>query len=389
MSAAVGLQALAIHVPHHELTNDHWRTGHAELVSRAEERIWMWKPPVREIEWSEGSERFNRAMEPYVYDPFRGAKLRRRMPDDASSLSLEVAAARKALDAAKVDAADVDLLICTSFLPDSIGIGGAAFLARELGLRGAAWNLESACSSASVALQNATALIRSGQHQRALVVTSCTYSRVAPDDDPVSWGVGDAATAMLVGEVADDFGILGSHTVHSADTCGAVSYRIDHDSGGRPYHHLTVGKEGARLLRETSEPYLRTCTDAAMARAGLSLRDIDFFVFNTPLAWYTDFCCRTLGVDRQRSISVYPLYANVGPSLTGVNLFHAAAWGRIAPGDRVLIYSVGSVSSCSATVVRWGDVALGPVPVGASAERLAALEAEPLPGPPAANVATA
>jgi hypothetical protein len=39
-----------------------------------------------------------------------------------------------------------------------------------------------------------------------------------------------------------------------------------------------------------------------------------------------------------------------------------------------LVYSVGSVSSCAATVMRWGDVALAPLPTAATAGTLQALE---------------
>lgn len=375
----VGIRSLAVSVPDRVISNDHWHQNHAELVARAEEKIWMWKKPT---DWSEGSEHFNRAMAPYLYDPFRGAKQRRRMPEGGTALALEVDAAQQALDAAGVAAADVDLLICTSFLPDSVGIGGAAFLARALGLKGAAWNLETACSSTLVAFQTACGLLRAGQHRRALVVTSCTYSRVAPDSDPVAWGVGDAATAILVDQVPQGEGLLGVHTVHSADTCGAVSYEIDHDANHNPYFHLKVGKEGARLLRETSERYLLECTSAALAQAGLGVDDIDFFVFNTPLAWFSDFAMRALGTSPDRTISVYPLYANVGPALNGLNLFHAAAWNRIRPGSRVLLYSVGSVSSCSSVILQWGDVALGREPAGTSPELLEALANQPLPAPP-------
>lgn len=372
-TTSIGLQALAVSVPEQVLSNDHWRATQPELVAKAEERIWMWKKPA---DWTEGSEIFNHAMAPYVNDPFRGAKLRRRLPPGGTALSLEADAARQALDVAGIGPDDIDLLICTSFLPDSAGIGGAAFVARELGATCAAWNLETACSSTTVAFQTACGLVKAGQHRRALVITSCCYSRVAPDDDPISWGVGDAATAMVVGEVAEGFGYLGGHSRHSAETCGAVSYEIDRDRDDQPYFHLKMGKSGARLLRETSETFLRTCTEGALDKAGLTLDDLDYFIFNTPLAWYATFCADTLGVPRERTMSVYPVYANVGPVLMGLNLHHAACWQRIRPGDRVLLYSVGSVSSCSAAIVRWNDVALGAVPDQVTPELLAELEAE-------------
>ena len=368
----IGLQALAVSVPDAVVTNDRWRENHPDLVAKAEERIWMWKKPK---DWREGSEVFNRAMAPYVLDPFRGAQERRLLPEGGTALSLEADAARKAMDALGIGPDDVDLLICTSFLPDAVGIGGATFLAQELGLRGAAWNLESACSSGTLGLMTAAGLIQAGQYRRVLVVTSCIYSRVAEEHDPISWGVGDAAVAMIVGEVEDGHGYLGGHSVHSAATCGAVSYTIDTKENGEPYFRLTMGKEGARLLRETSERYLETCTHGALDQAGLGIEDVSFLAVNTPLAWYATFCSHILGVPEERTLSVYPMYANVGPALMGLNLFHAAAWGKIERGQNVLLYSVGSVSSCAAVVLRWGDVALGPLPEGASLEHLRSLEA--------------
>ncbi len=376
MSQSVGMKSLAISVPAHVRTNDFWYENYPEIVSEAEKRIWFWKKPKDFHEG--GSEAFNRAMEPYLGDPFRGVKQRRRLPDEGISLDLEADAARKALAAAGLEPKDIGLLICTSFLPDAHGIGGAAFLARELGLEGAAWNLESACSSGLISFQTACSLIQTGQYRHALVVTACTYSKGNEDVDPVSWGIGDAATAVVVGPVEEGTGYLGGKTVHSADTCGAVCHTVEVSEGKEPWLRLRPQKAAAKLLRETSEPHLLECSHGALEAAGKTLDDIDFLVVNTPLAWYPDFCARALDFDRQRTINCFPLYSNIGPALLGTNLFHAAAWGKIRPGDLVLLYTVGSVSSCSAAVVRWGDVALGPEPAGTSEEILEELRNQPV-----------
>lgn len=370
---AVGLLSVGVSVPDRVLTNDYWRQNHPQVVAEAENRLWMWKKP---IDWTEGSEAFNREMGPYVKDPFRGARQRRFLPRGGTALSLEAKAARDAMAAANLKAEDIDLVICTSFLPDSTGIGGATFLARELGLSGGAWNLESACSSTLIAVNTACSLVASGQHRRVLVVTSCCYSRVTKEDDPICWGVGDAASAMIVGQVDEGIGFLGGHTVHSAETCGAVAYHMELDESGEPYYRLRTGREAGRLLRETSERYINECSLAALDQAGLSVDQIDHLVVNTPLAWYAKFCARALGVDSSKTLSVYPLYANAGPSLLGLNLLHAAHWKEFKPGDRVLFYTVGSVSSCCAAVFRWGDVGLGPIPKGVTYETLKALEAD-------------
>ncbi len=376
MTQSVGMKSLAISVPEHVRTNDFWYDNHPEIVAEAEKRIWFWKKPENWLEG--GSEAFNRAMEPYLDDPFRGVKQRRRLPPESTSLDLEADAARKALAAAGLEPRDIGLLICTSFLPDAHGIGGATFLARELGLEGAAWNLESACSSGLVAFQTACSLIQTGQYRHVLVVTACTYSKGNEDVDPVSWGIGDAATAVVVGPVEEGTGYLGGKTVHSADTCGAVCHTVEFSQERGPWLRLRPQRAAAKLLRETSEPHLLECCHGALERAGKTLEDIDFLVVNTPLAWYPDFAARALGLDRQRTVNCFPLYSNIGPALLGTNLYHAAAWSKIRPGDLVLLYTVGSVSSCSAAVVRWGDVALGPEPAGTSEEILAELRNQPV-----------
>ncbi|MEM8995811.1 MAG: 3-oxoacyl-[acyl-carrier-protein] synthase III C-terminal domain-containing protein [Acidobacteriota bacterium] len=362
---SVGMQSLAVSVPDRVVTNEHWRQNQPKLVSEAEKRIWMWKKPAN---WDEGgSIAFNREMEPFLDDPFRGARERRLLEPGGTALSLEADASRKAMEAAGVGPEDIDLLLLTSFLPDIHGIGGSAYLARELGAKGAAWNMESACSSANLAFLTATQMIRAGQFKRALVVTSCTYSRVTVDSDPISWTVGDGATAAVVGHVEEGRGFLGAHSIHSGNTCGAVEYYLDVDEDGNASHRMRTGKLAGKLLRETSEPNLKACVSNALDQAGLGVDDIDFAVFNTPLAWYAPFCARALGIDREKTINLYPFYNNVGPCLTFTNLFHAAHW-NLKPDDNVLFYSVGSVSSCAAIIVRWGDIGLGPIPEGISKE---------------------
>jgi 3-oxoacyl-[acyl-carrier-protein] synthase-3 len=301
-------------------------------------------------------------MEPYLADPFRGARERRWLGEGERPSSLEEAAAREALDRAGLSPEDVDLAIVSSFFPDRWDTGNAAALARALGLRGGAWNLESACSGAHVAFQTACALVAAGRHRRVLCVTSCSYSRVTPATNPLSFGNGDGAAAFVVGEVPAGHGLLGAYARHTGETCGAVTLEPVVAADGGSTLQMRVDKTANRALRESAEPLLLECVRGALAEAGVSRDDVTFFVFNTPTAWYAPFCADALGIDASRATSVHSLYANVGPVLLPANLFHAAHEGRFGVGDLVLLYSVGSVSSAAASVVRWSPCALGRLP---------------------------
>jgi 3-oxoacyl-[acyl-carrier-protein] synthase-3 len=278
-----------------------------------------------------------------------------------TSLSLETSAARRALDAARMTPSDVELLIVSSLMPDQFGAMNAAYLARDLGMRGMAFNLETACASSMAALHTACGLVTAGQFKNALVVTSCTYSRDTDPSDVLSWTVGDGAGAMVVQSVPDGFGRLGGRSANTGSTCGALWCENYQREDGSLWFRLKSNPWAGRRLGATAEQFLRHCCDGALDDAGVKLEDIDAFVVNTPLAWYADFCARALGADRRRFVDTYPRYANMGPAMLPVNLYASAKTG-LKSGDLVLMYAIGSVSSAGAMVLRWGDVTLAPEP---------------------------
>ena len=122
---------------------------------------------------------------------------------------------------------------------------------------------------------------------------------------------------------------------------------------------MHTSETAGRMLRETAEPFLLACVDGALRKAKLRRDEIDLYVFNTPTAWYSEFCADALGVPLSKTVNAHPHYANIGPVLTPANLYHAALDGRVKPGATVLLYAVGSVSNATAAVVRFTDLRLG------------------------------
>lgn len=356
----VGIRSLALSFPSIKRTNDYYREKYPELVAQAEQ-----KNLARLFSLSEStiSNEFDLEMMPYLKDPFRGTVERWVLGPDESSLTLEYRAASDALDAAKLSPDDVDLMLVASVWPEQIGFGDAAFLARKLGLRGAAWNLDATCGSTPIALQTACALVRTGEYRNVLVVISCTYSRFFEEDDTMSWFLSDGAGAFVVGSLELNQGILGTKTVHAGALCDVVFPKLTLDVQGNPQVRMKLCKEANKVTRETAVGFLRTCCEGAIAAAGVTFEQIDFFLFNTATAWFASFCTHVLGIDPERTINLYPHYANVGPVLTVANLYHAAQLSKIRENDLVLVYGFGAAGAASASVMRWGNVALGLVPL--------------------------
>jgi 3-oxoacyl-[acyl-carrier-protein] synthase-3 len=384
-----GIRSLALGFPSILRTNDYWRSRYPTMVERAElfglAAIWLRQ---------DGSKRsaFDEVMDPYRSDPFLGAVERRVRAPDETALSMEVRAARGALAAAGLGAADIGLTLVSSFVGDRLGVGNAAYLAAELGLPGPAINYESACSGSLVGLRLASHLVASGAHDRVMVVSSTSNSVQVRDDDSVGWFVGDGAAAMIIEPAAEGFGVLGGHVFNSVETNDMFVIQSFQDGeDGTRFETLGTPRSGA-IAKNTAEPYLHRAVAAAVADAGVPLSAINFFVFNTPTAWYADFCARELGISSDKYLSIYPRYGNVGAVLAPAALYHALEERKVAPGDLVLLYSIGSTSTAAAMVLRVGDVALGPFPTkpthaNADLPASPAAAPEPVVEPPLAPLA--
>jgi 3-oxoacyl-[acyl-carrier-protein] synthase-3 len=355
INSPVGIRSLAINFPSVIRTNEYWRKKFPHLFAQEKVRKAKLSNSTNGIDiWSQ-------EVAPYLSDPFRGNVERRVLSSDESSLTLEYGAAKDALNAAKLSPDQVDLMIVTSLFGEHVGLGNASYLARQLELHCPAWNLESTCSSALVALQNAQALIQTGIYRNVLIVVSQIGSNSVNEEDTLSWSMGDGAGAFVVDSLKPNQGILGSKIVHTTETCGAYRHELVTDEQGKPQIRTRTG-ENASTLAETAVDFVRKCCYDAVAAAGVTLEKIDFFAFNTPTAWYASVCTRALGIDPERTINLYPRYANIGPVLAIANLYHAAQAGKIRENDLVLVYTKGAAATAAATVMRWGDVALGAVP---------------------------
>lgn len=359
MTLPVGIRSLAVAFPSIIRTNDYYRENYPELIAQVEQKSLS---KVFSLTESTPSNEFDQEMLPYLSDPFRGSVERRVLSPGETSLTLSYRAATDALEAAKLSTDEIDLMLVATIHPEQIVPGNAAALAGQLGLRGAAWNLDSTCSNATVALQTACALIRAGEYRNVLVVICTNYSPFTDENDTLSFLSGDGAGAFVVGSLKPKQGVLGTKIINTASTCGTFFNELTTDAQGNPRMFIRSGKGASQMLSDTAVKFVRECSEGALAAAGVTKEQIDFFAFNTPTAWYAKVCTRALGIDLARTIDLHKRYANIGPMLPLVNLYHGAEAGRLRENDLVLVYTIGSVSNAGASVMRWGDVALGPAP---------------------------
>lgn len=136
-----------------------------------------------------------------ILDPERMRPRLRERSNDELSIQCEMGAvaARQALEAAGVAAADIDLVIvgCSNLERPYPAV--AVELQAELGAGGYAFDMNVACSSATFAIETAANAIRAGSARRALVVNPeiCSAHLNFRDRDS-HFIFGDACTAVVL-----------------------------------------------------------------------------------------------------------------------------------------------------------------------------------------------
>ena len=136
-----------------------------------------------------------------ILDPEVMHPLLRQRSDDEPSLMAEMAldAARKALADAGKTAADVDAVICAASNLERAYPAVAIEIQELLGVKGFAFDMNVACSSATFGIQAAADMVRSGSIRSALVVNPeiCSAHLEWRDRD-CHFIFGDVATAVLI-----------------------------------------------------------------------------------------------------------------------------------------------------------------------------------------------
>src|SRR5215212_7122469 len=143
-----------------------------------------------------------------------GIKQRRKAaPGEYTSL-FAVRAARQAIERARLDPSEIDLLICATVTPDQLLPSTGCLIQAELGAdRAAAFDLAAACSGFLYGMTLADSMIRTGQARFALIIGAEVLTQYVDYTDRSTCVIfGDGAGAAILGPIdgVEGRGILAS-----------------------------------------------------------------------------------------------------------------------------------------------------------------------------------
>jgi 3-oxoacyl-[acyl-carrier-protein] synthase III len=213
-----------------------------------------------------------------------GIVTRRRAGKDEHVEDLAELAGRRAVEAAGIDPADIDVVIASTVSWMRPTPGMAPVVAARIGASpsAAAYDVNAGCAGYCYGIGQADAMIRAGAARHVLVIGAEKLSDYAdPTDRTISFIIGDGAGAAVVGP-ADEPGIGptvwgsdGSHSDVIAMTHSWLDFK--YTEPGTPVEWPTARQQGPAVYRWAIAQMPRIAGEA-IAAAGLTPADIDVFI---------------------------------------------------------------------------------------------------------------
>jgi 3-oxoacyl-[acyl-carrier-protein] synthase-3 len=270
----------------------------------------------------------------------------RAAPDERLSDYAALAGAR-ALDAAGVAPADVDLVLVGTMTADELTPNAAPVVAHELGaVNAGAIDVGAACTAFLSGLALGAAQIESGRIGTALVIGADFITRITDYEDRRSGPLfADGAGAVVLGAGGNERGAIGP-IVLAAD--GSQAKTIYASNSERK---LTM--DGPEVFRHAVSR-MTEATLEAVARAGLALDDIDLFVYHQANARITRAVGQRLGLESERVVDCIETHGNSSAATLPIALAAAREDGSLRPGAWVLLSAFGAGFTWGGGVVEWG-----------------------------------
>jgi len=281
-----------------------------------------------------------------------GIEARHIAGDGETTATLATEAARKALDAAGIEAGKIGLIVLATATPDQTFPASATLVQTALGIDDCiAFDVAAVCTGFLYALSVADNMLKGGMADHALVIGAETFSRILDWDDRATCVLfGDGAGAVvLTARQGGDKGILATR-LHADGRHNQLLY-VD----GGVSTTGTVGKlrmKGREVFRHAVTK-LAEVLDESLAAAGHRAHEVDWVVPHQANKRILDATAKKLGIDPAKVIVTVDQHANTSAASVPLALDTAVRDGRIKPGDLIVLEAMGGGFTWGAAVVRY------------------------------------
>jgi 3-oxoacyl-[acyl-carrier-protein] synthase III len=282
-----------------------------------------------------------------------GIERRHIAAEGETTLDLGERAARRALDAANVDPAEVDFIAFGTTTPDLVFPNCGVMLQGRLGARGGpAFSVETACSGFMYALSIADKFVRSGESKCALVVGAETLSRIVNWQDRATCVLFADGAGAVVLQPSKEPGILSTH-LHADGRYKDMLMCNSGVSKGFPElePRMAITMEGREVFK-VAVTSLSKAVDEALAANGLDKSAIDWLVPHQANIRIIEATARKLDLPMERVIVTVAEHGNTSAASVPLALDVGVRDGRIKPGQLLLLEAFGGGFTWGSALVR-------------------------------------
>jgi 3-oxoacyl-[acyl-carrier-protein] synthase III len=285
-----------------------------------------------------------------------GIQERRIAAEGETTSSMGVIAAQRAMEAAGVTAADLDLIVLGTTTPDFIFPSSACLIQEKLGALGIpAFDVNAACSGFVYALSVADKFIKSGSVKTALVVGSETLTRM------VDWS--DRTTCVLFGDGA-------GAVVLKADTeTGILSTHLHADGSKRHLLHNPVGvsagfkldqpNAGVKVMMAGNDVFkyavkaLDSVVEETLEANGIDKSELDWLIPHQANLRIIEATAKRLQMPMERVIVTVHKHGNTSSGSVPLALDEAVRSGKIQRGQLILLEAFGGGFTWGSALLRY------------------------------------
>ena len=247
-----------------------------------------------------------------------GIKERRILKGEGKGTSvLGIEAVNGLLKKTKIDAKEVDLIICATATPDMIFPSTACIIADKIGAANAfAYDLMAACSGFLYALSTASKFIETGTYKKVIVVGADKMSSIINYEDRATCIIfGDGAGAIMLEANHEGLGV--QDAVLRSDGSGSEFLHMKAGGSAKPATYETVDAKEHSVWQDGQTVFKAAVTSMAdvseeiMKKNNLSANDVSWLVPHQANQRIIDATARRMGVGNEKvMVNICLLYTS-------------------------------------------------------------------------------
>jgi 3-oxoacyl-[acyl-carrier-protein] synthase-3 len=289
-----------------------------------------------------------------------GIKARRMIAPEEATSDLALRASTRALEQAKLDPKDVEMIVCGTVTPDYPFPSLATVLQGKLGNKKAfAFDVSAACAGSIYALAVADRFIVSGAVKNALVLGADALTRLTDwTDRNTAILFGDGAGAMVLKPTDDPKRGLLTTRLHADGS--HVSILLQPGGGSKDPISEKVVRERSHFVKMNGREVFKLAVRAleencreVLAAEKLTPGDVTYVIAHQANKRILDATLQRLEIPATKCWMNLENYGNTSAASLPTTLDEANRAGWFKPGDTILMMAIGGGMAWGASIVRW------------------------------------